>query len=231
MLTIILAGGKSTRFTHEGFPKQKHLLPMPDNRTLLEWQVERLKPDKLVFISRLEYKHTEKNVLMKVNSMVNSFMTWWIDEPTSGPLDGLLNAKSLLNTDDEILICYNDELVYHRVLTEMIYKAKKYNYGAALIVFNTSNPRFTPIPSRNSLYAGCTYWFRSGKEFLKKAKRIKIGSEVGCPSVVYAFRNWYAHETKLWELNKGGEVIELGTAREYKLWAAAQGMTKERMGF
>lgn len=230
MLTVILAGGKSTRFTHEGFPKQKHLLKMPDNRTLLEWQVEFLRPKSLVFVSRLEYKSSEKVTLMKVNSMVNSFMTYWIDKPTNGPLDGLLTIKNLLNTDDEVLIAYNDELVAKGVLDKMIEKARKYNYGAALIAFNTSNPRFTPIPERPNLFAGCTYWFRSGKDFLNKAKKLKVGSEVGCPSVVYSFRHWYAHEAKLWD-GHGGEVIELGTAREYKLWAGAQGMTKERMGF
>jgi hypothetical protein len=163
---------------------------------------------------------------MKVNNMVTSnFMTWWIDQPTTGPLDGLLTASNLLKTDDELLICYNDELVVNGVLTAMIEKCRKYNYGAALIAFNTSNPRFTPIPNRPGLFAGCTYWFRSGKEFLKKAKRLKVGSDVGCPHVVYAFKHWYAHEAKK------GEVIELGTAREYKLWAAQQGMTEERMGF
>lgn len=230
MLTVILAGGKSTRFTYEGFPKQKHLLPMPDNRTLLEWQVEFLRPKNLLFISRLEYSKSERNALVKVNNMVDNFMTWWIDEPTTGPLDGLLHAHKPLNTNEELLIAYNDELVVNGVLRKMIDKCRQYNYGSALISFNTSNPRFTPIPNRPGLFAGCTYWFRSGKEFLKKARRIKTGSDVGCPSVVYAFQHWYAHEAKLWD-GTSGEVIELGTAREYKLWAAAQGMTKERMGF
>ena len=226
MLTVILAGGKSTRFTHEGFPKQKHLLPMPDNRTLLEWQVEFLRPEKLVFISRLEYKNSERTTLMKINRMVPSnFMTVWIDKPTTGPLDGLLFARSLLNTDSELLISYNDELVLHGVLQAMIDRCRKYNYVSALIAFNTDNPRFTPVPNRPGLFAGCTYWFRSGKDFLKKAKKLKVASDVGCPHVVYSFRHWYAHEAKK------GEVIELGTAREYKMWAAKQGMTKERMGF
>ena len=225
MLTVILAGGKSTRFTHEGFPYQKHLLNMPDNRKLLEWQVDFLKPKNLVFISRVEYKSTEKKLLVRVNKMVPNFMTWWIDRPTNGPLDGLLDAKNLLNTDSELLICYNDELVLPSVLDAMLERARKYSYKAAMIVFNTDNARFTPVPKRPNLSAGCTYWFSSGKEFVKKARRIERGREVGCPHVMYAFRTWYGHEAK------GSEIIELGTAREYKIWAKEQGMTNERMGF
>jgi hypothetical protein len=65
----------------------------------------------------------------------------------------------------------------------------------------------------------------SGKAFVNKIRGLTKGAQDGCPSAVYAFDNWLS-----FEVGKN-EFVELGTADDYRLWAAQQGMSREEMGF
>jgi NDP-sugar pyrophosphorylase family protein len=215
MLTVILSAGRSTRYSQEGFTCQKSMLPMPDGKVLLEWQLRQLIYDELLYVSREEYKKEELAKLKRIrfNTPVK---TVWIQKPTEGPLDGLWAVRKYLRTDSELLIAYNDEIISKNALLSMLDKARAYKYGSAIICFHTDNPRFTPVP-KTKLFAGCTYYFRSGKDFLRKCKGKPRGAENGVPDIVYAYRHWLS-----WEIEKR-DFIELGTAREYKIFMAEQG--------
>ena len=215
MLTVILSAGRSTRYSKEGFTCQKSMLPMPDGKVLLEWQLKQLPFDELLYVSREEYKKEEMAKLKRIR-FNKPLKTVWIQKPTVGPLDGLWAIRKYLRTDSELLIAYNDEIITRDVLLAMIYKARDYKYGSALICFKTDNPRFTPVP-RTKLFAGCTYYFRSGKDFLRKAKGKPMGSENGVPDIVYSYRHFLSFAAEK------GDFIELGTAREYKSFMAEQG--------
>lgn len=220
MQTIILSAGRSSRFKEEGFSYQKCMLPMPDGRTLLEWQIDYLRPAKLLYISREEYRKTETGLLKKIRLTHPNVTAVWINHKTRGPLDGLWHARRFILPDEELLISYNDELVAPELLDEMVEKARRYRYQAAIVAFLTENPRFTEVPN-SDLYAGCTYYMASGKDFLKKVRGAERGPLNGVPDIVYKYRH------RLYFQVPSDKIIELGTAREYKWWMGKQGKPVE----
>jgi len=220
MQTIILSAGKSSRVKEEGFPYQKCMLPMPDGKTMLEWQVKWLRPEKLLYISREEYHSTEAGLIKKLRMTIPNFTSVWIQHRTRGPLDGLWQARNFILKDEELLIVYNDELIAPEVLDEMIERSRRYNYPAAIAAFLTQNTRFTDVPG-SDLSAGCTYYFANGGEFLKRLRRAEKGEKNGVPDIVYSFRN------RLYFQVPTDKIIEVGTAREYRLWMAQMGSPVE----
>ena len=147
----------------------------------------------------------------------------WLKKKTVGPLDGLWHARKYIYIDEELLISYNDELVELETLSGFVDTCQKYEAG--IVCFDIADQRFTRVPGTNDLSAGCTYYFRSGKAFVNTIRGLPKGSNDGCPSAVYAFNNWLP-----FEVGKN-EFVELGTGKDYKLWAAKQGMSAEEMGF
>lgn len=220
MQTIILSAGRSSRFKEDGFPFQKCMLPMPDGRTLLEWQVDYLRPEKLLYISREEYRKQEAGLLKKIRLTLSNVTSVWLQHKTRGPLDGLWFAKNFIEKDEELLIAYNDELVAPELLDDMISKARRYKYQAAIVAFLTENIRFTDVP-QSDLSAGCTYYLASGKDFLRKVRGASRGEANGVPDMVYKYRH------RLYYQIPEDKIIELGTAREYKWWMAKQGKPVE----
>lgn len=220
MQTIILSAGRSSRFKEDGFPFQKCMLPMPDGRTLLEWQIDYLRPEKLLFISREEYRTPEIGLLKKIRLTMPNVTTVWLQHKTRGPLDGLWHARNFIAKDEELLIAYNDELVAPELLDEMLVKARRYRYQAAIVAFLTDNPRFTPVP-HSDLFAGCTYYMASSTDFLSKVRKAEKGEMNGVPDIVYQYRH------RLYYQIPEGKIIELGTAREYRWWMAEQGKPVE----
>lgn len=225
MLTVILSAGHSTRFTHDGFVYQKSMLPMPDGRMLLEWQLERLPGDRFLYISRDEYRNSEASLMVRIRRKNHPLKAVFITKKTEGPLDGLWNMRKHLYVDEELLIAYNDELIEQESLIGFVDVCSTQDYPAGLVCFETDNPRFTPLPNYNDFSAGCTYYFRSGKEFIQTITSLPRGPNDGCPSAVYAYVRWLNFYLG------PKEFVELGTAREYKLWAASHGMTTEEIGF
>lgn len=216
MQTIILSAGKSTRFKEEGFPYQKCMLPMPDGRTLLEWQVDYLRPEKLLYISRHEYRNDEIGLIKKLGYSLANITSVWLQKNTKGALDGLWEARKYIEKDEELLISYNDELVAPEEIDEMVRKCRRDNYRAAIVAFITENPRFTEVPN-SDLFAGCTYYFANGGDFLKKVRSNKKFEDNGCPDIVYRYRH------RLYYQVHPDKIAELGTAREYRLWMGKQG--------
>lgn len=220
MQTIILSAGKSSRFGVDGFPYQKCMLPMPDGRTLLEWQVDYLRPEKLLYISRSEYRRQEESLIKKIRLMKPNVTAVWLNQPTRGALGGLWAAKNYISMDEELLIAYNDELVAPEELDEMVSKCRRSNYRAAIVAFITDNPRFTVVPNTD-LFAGCTYYFANGEEFIAKVRTNDKDAENGVPDIVYRFKH------RLYYQVHPDKIAELGTAREYKFWMGKQGKPVE----
>lgn len=216
MQTIILSAGNSTRVKESGFQYQKCMLPMPDGRTLLEWQVEWLNPTKLLYISREAYKQQESGLIRKIGLTQNNFIHVWLQHRTKGPLDGLWHARNYIEKNEELLISYNDELVAPEMITEMVEKCRKYKFQSAIVAFITDNPRFTDVP-RSDLSAGCTYYFASGRSFIEKMRSADKGPQNGVPDIVYSYKHRLYHHVP------SDKIIELGTAQEYAWWMAQQG--------
>ncbi len=219
MITVILSAGKSTRFKHEGYVNQKSMVPMPDGRTLLQWQVERLAPERLIYITRAEYRKSEEPMLKTLrfrDFRHKEMKVLFIEKKTAGPLDGLWAVRKHLRTKEELVIAYNDELIEHDVLKRFVSQARINARSAGVVCFSTDDKRFTRIPKMD-FACGCTYYFRSGLEFVKLMAKNDRGPTNGCPDIVYASKTWFPF------FLDEDEYIELGTANEYKNWMSQQG--------
>lgn len=219
MITVILSAGKSTRFKQDGYVNQKSMLPMPDGRRLLQWQVERLAPKRLFYVTRAEYKKSELAVLKTINFKnmpAKRMKVLFIEKKTKGPLDGLWAVRKHIRTTEELVVAYNDELIEQDAYGQFISQARQRAVDASVVCFSTTDERFTRIPGTD-FGCGCTYYFRSGLEFIRLMASNKREADNGCPDIVYASETWSPF------LLEEGEYIELGTAREYRHWMAQQG--------
>jgi hypothetical protein len=195
------------------------MLPMPDGRRLLQWQVERLMPDRLIYVTRAEYRRFEEPILRNLrftNLNASKIKVLFIEKKTNGPLDGLWAVRKHLKTREELLIAYNDELIEGKEIQSFITAARMRSADAGVVCFRNPDDRFTRIPG-SDLACGCTYYFRSGMEFIRLMANNKRGPENGVPDAVYASETWLPF------LLNEGEYVEIGTAREYKNWMAEQG--------
>ena len=224
MLTVILSAGKSTRLTHDGFPHQKCLLRMPNGQTLLEWQCKTVPNDKILYVSRIEYQKDELTTIIRVKAKYDLRATW-IKKVTRGPLDGLWYIRKFLNLDEPLLILYNDELIEPEIMSGFISACENGKYDSGVVCFDNADERFSRIPGEKSLACGCTYYFKSGRAFVKAMKGMPRKTDNGVPDIVYSFDKWLPFFLGV------NEYAELGTAHEYKTWVAQQGMVTEQIGF
>lgn len=216
MLTVILSAGKSTRLTHDGFPRQKCMLPMPNGQTLLEWQLKTAPTTgRILYVSRVEYQRDELSTIIRIKGRYKNFKAVWIKKGTNGPLDGLWYIRKFLNVDEELLILYNDELIEADTMDGFIQACQ--HYPAGVVCFENDDPRFSRIPGEKALACGCTYYFKSGREFVKAMKGKPRKAENGVPDIVYSFGKFMPFFIGV------NEYVELGTAREYKTFMAEQG--------
>jgi hypothetical protein len=245
MIIIILSTGKSTRMRSETFHGQKSMLPMPDDRILLEWQVESLqhvfdpqnKNHHLIYISREEYRQDEEfqvsELLKSFDIELSPFSSWihhWIENETYGALDALNIFSDVLRhliplTDDprsqkELLILYNDEWIQPAQVKFFIETSRVRGLHASAVAFDNSNPRYSRVPG-SSLATGCTYYFKSAYEFFTRLKDMPRGPENGVPDMVYSSIYW-----DIYYLAKN-TYFELGTTDEYnqflEYWKALHG--------
>ena len=221
MLTVILSAGKSTRLTHDGFPYQKCLLPMPNGQTLLEWQLKTVPNGRILYVSRIEYQKAELTMIIRAKARYDLRATW-IKKGTQGPLDGLWYVRKFLNVDEPLLILYNDEIIEPDTMSGFISTCEIGNYDSGVICFDNSDERFSRIPGQEEYACGCTYYFKSGKAFVKAMKGKPRKAENGVPDMVYSFPRWFPFYIG------ENEYVELGTAPEYRLWMAEKGHPVEK---
>jgi molybdopterin-guanine dinucleotide biosynthesis protein A len=217
MLTVILSAGQSRRFREAGWPKSKSLLPMPDGNTLLEYQVEMLKPEALLFLgSQIDRADTLTKLykIQRRHFAPREMMFKWLSG-TKGALDGIWVVRHTLDVEESLLILYADYLFW--AYDQMREAADKGSWDAAVVVFPSNNPRFQR--TADDRYAlGGVFWFRHGKDFVSAMKKIrKRGPDVGVYPAMQKLRNHGYY------VAKKGDIQDLGVPRAYKEWMALEG--------
>lgn len=217
MLTVILAAGHSKRFSEEGWPKHKVLLPMPDNRVLLEWIFDSIPSSDVLFVALSEQNRSlfpKLYIAMHANKDVKEVRQWWLKKTRTGPLATAWAVRSFLDYDREILIMYCDVITPAGFIEEFASYMRESKNNAGVIGTDYPGDRLTRIP--NSTFAdGGIYWFRSGKDFVEAAENKSKGKEDGIPSIVHSIDPWGIYEAQ--------DVIDLGIPRDYFNWCAEQG--------
>jgi len=190
---------------------------MPNGQTLLEWQLKTVPTNgKILYVSRMEYQKDELSTIIKVKAK-HDLRAIWIKKVTRGPLDGLWHVRKFLNIDEPLLILYNDELIEPETMSGFLGTCESGNFDSAVVCFENPDERFSRVPGVKGLACGCTYYFKSGRAFVKAMKGMPRKAENGVPDIVYSFASFLPFYIGV------NEYAELGTAREYKNWMAEQG--------
>lgn len=213
MLIVILAAGRSRRFSEAGFTKPKCLLPAPDGTPLLSYQIDRLNGDNLLVVGRKEDKPSISTVLLLARMMPNAprrFKSAWIDEQP-GPLASLWAVKKYLDVPDNVFVAYCDVMPGLRTIGNFLSSA--HNVDALQLALKTDNPRFTQIG--DGLVDGGLFWFRTGHHLVELMSQGERGEFNGLPDIVRA--------TKRHAYVLDSESVDLGVPSEYRMWMAREG--------
>ena len=102
--------GKGLRLVDAGFEKPKPLVEIK-NKTIMEWSINSLNLDeKFIFCTKQE--HIEKfEIDSKLREIINDCEIVPISYDTHGTVDTILNARKLIDNDEELLITDADHYV------------------------------------------------------------------------------------------------------------------------
>lgn len=216
MLTIILAAGESKRFAQAGYPHPKPLLPMPDGKTLLEWQILRAPSEDLLFVARKsdmdELYGKVINTLRHPDSP-EQLRHRWIRE-SKGPLDTLWQCRSSLERNTEILIMYCDIVPGKDFLRDFIIYMRAFDFPAGLVSFDSVSKRFTHVPGTNQKCSGIFY-FKNGMSVVNKIRFMPKEELNGIPDIVYKFDGWSYYSAD-------DNITDIGVPNDYFYWMAEQ---------
>ena len=102
--------GKGLRLADAGFEKPKPLIEIK-NKTIMEWSINSLSLDG-TFIFCPKQEHIEKfGIDSKLKEIINDCKIVPISYDTHGPVDTILNARDLIDNNDELLITDVDHYV------------------------------------------------------------------------------------------------------------------------
>lgn len=214
-LLVILAAGRSARFAQAGWKYHKLSLPMPDNRTLLEWNIDRYEQDNLFLITLKEHTPQVIPVLHRIFlkkpyefSLQHRFM-----QRNDGPFLDLNKYRNMLGKKHEVIVAYCDMLPGEGMLPHFIAEARESEYNAAIIGI-TPLERHNPIPN-TSLADGGIFWFRDGREMVKKMGLIKSQKDMEVKDIVFSYEDYLVCHTD--------NIVDLGVPEDYRMWMGEQG--------
>lgn len=222
-LTVFLAGGQSKRFAAAGWVKHKSLLPMPDNRVLLEWSFENIPTQEVLFVALKEYGASLMPKIYNIhrqNKSIEEIKHAWIKKATSSPLETLWSLRSFLDYEREILIHFCDVITPPDLLEWFLVTAQGSEGNSALIGTEYAGERLTLVKDYDLADCGI-YWFRHGNDLVDAMERERKRLEKpAIYDLVYSLKNWGVYATP--------EVVDLGVPEEYFNWMAEQGTPMDK---
>jgi len=213
MQTIILAAGNNERFSGV----HKSSLEAPDGRTFLEHQVETFDANPIFYIAQRKYANELRGVLSRctyMNGVPRVLLHAWLNNKTSGPIESLWQARSVLEFLDEknpVMIAYCDVLPPEKYVREFVRNCEGVKTG--IIVTESEDPRFQDAIKANGLKNSGLFYFDTAarlKKLLYSTPISKRGAENGIPDLVYRVKNPMMFVCP--------DVVDVGTPEAYKEW-------------
>jgi len=219
MIAVIPCAGEGGRFKAAGYNTPKPLLPMPDGRTLIEHVASSLPMCKqLITVSKAEMAW---DLSFAGQAFPMSWLPVHVKRKTRGPLDTLMEARSLLRVDDELLINYCDCFLPDDQCSEFVNEMRSRQRHAGVVCFPSSDVRFQREPSGKFAMSGI-FWFKSGRQFVQTAMRYRRNAEVSPAHVAFAIR-WMGFNMCAAFITDN--IVDLGVPETYLAYLA---MHKEK---
>jgi len=189
--------GEGKRFSDTGVTTPKFLLDVC-GKTMIERVLDSIKIEgNYIFIVRKEH-YDDYELGFYLNHLKKDCKIITVDKVTEGAASTVLLAKELINSDEQLLICDSDSLVYfeNKLLNN-------YLMEAAILTFIDDKPCWSFVESDGNLqkikrveeknpistFASCgRYYWKKGSDFVKYAEiMIKQNLEVVNPTVEMPF--------------------------------------------
>jgi choline kinase len=213
MQTIILAAGNNERF--DGV--HKSTLIAPDERTVLENQVERLSADPVAVIAQRKYSPALRVPISKLSLMgdtARTVMQVWLDRPTDGPIDTLHRAAEILEffqQDKPVQLVYCD-IIPSEECANQFPKMCEGTLTAGVVVFESDEGRFQDAPGGVQKLSGL-FWFETVSllsKMIRKLPSSQRGPENGIADLVLSTKN-----PGFFQCN---DLVDIGTPESYERW-------------
>lgn len=190
------------------------LAPMPSGKVLLEHVIGALPHVDMV----ITIAHPSQMISQE---MINPY-AWYpvnIKRKPMGILDTLLEARALLNNNDELLINYSNCYLPDNQMQEFIHEMRQKDRWSGVVCFNSNNPLFSREPANKFAMAGLIY-FKHAKQFLKMAQGYKDDKFIDPGHLAFAVTGFLG-------LNKASafvtdNIVYLKTQTMYEMYCRLQ---------
>lgn len=187
MITCILVGGNSKRFTDAGYLLHKAILPTRGKRIVFDDLLDNLPVGngKLVIAARAVHKQAISialinSVICNERADIEQTTIVWSNSVARGPIYGILDASEYLDVDEPVVVSYCDCWVRGGI-DSLVKEWSKYESGA--VVFASYNPRFGYWSGRtnkvmsyaeavSSLAVSGLFYFHNGRKLVERAFEI-----------------------------------------------------------
>ena len=210
MIAVIPCAGDGGRFKAAGYDVPKPLLPMPDGRTLIEHVASSLPMCKQIITV------SKPKLTLSQEMFSASWLPVHVKRKTRGPLDTLMEARSLLRVDDELLISYCDCFLPDNQCSEFVDEMRARRRHAGMVCFPSSDARFQRIPNGEFAMSGIFY-FKSGRQFAQTAMRYRENAEVSPGHVAFAIHWLGFNMCAAWVTDN---IVDLGVPETYRAYLA-----------
>ena len=215
MIIIIPCAGEGQRFKDAGYDVPKPLLPMPDGRTLIEHVASSLPMCKQIITV------SKPQLALSQEMFDTSSLPIHVKRKTRGPLDTLMEARSILRKDDELLINYCDCFLPDNQCLEFVSEMRRRQRHAGVVCFPSHDARYQREPSGKFAMSGI-FWFKSSKQFVDIAMQNRDNAELSPGHVAFSIRWLGLNICAAFVTNN---IVDLGVPETYQMYLA---MHKEK---
>ena len=185
MKVLIPMAGEGSRFVKEGYQFPKPLIDV-EGKPMIQRVVENLKFDAdYIFLVRKEHIEAYDGLIDVLTRLSSRTQIVLVDKLTEGAACTALLAKSLIDSEDDLLIANSDQLIEYSYQNFESLK-KLTNVDSMVYVFNAVHPKWSFVKIDSSGFvsevaekkpisdiATCgIYWYRRGSDYVKYAERM-----------------------------------------------------------
>jgi len=220
---VVPMAGRGSRFANAGFTVPKPLIPV-GGRPMIQWIIENIRPERahhFTFICLAEHLEKNPEVPAELKRICPGCDIIPVRQVTEGAACTVLLAKSLINTDDPLMIANSDQIVELDV-NDYLEAGDADGVSGLIMTFWSDHPKWSYCRMRpdrtvsevvekqvvsNDATVGI-YNFRQGKDFVRAAeamiaKNLRVNNE------------FYVAPAYNQLIGEGAKIVTMKTGREY----------------
>ncbi len=182
---VIPMAGRGSRFAEAGYTDPKPLIPVGNNKRMIEVVINNIKPkDEVYYYFITQRDHTKEygvRKLLRQAAEPSGCFVHAIDGITEGAACTVMEVAQYINNEDPVIIANSDQWMDFDI-NEFITKAEAYD--GYILTMEAANPKWSFVgrdangkidrvaekqPISNEATCG-VYWFKKGSDLVKAAQ-------------------------------------------------------------